>query len=82
MEIINHYSMLWSGVIVLGFGAFFLFRRGFKARSGLVLLLLAAVLVAGWFVLRPDQSTVDDLAQFEAEVGGGRNVLLELQSPF
>ena len=82
MEIINHYSMLWSGVLVLGLAAFLLLRRGLKAKSGLILLLVAAVLVAGWFVLRPDQATVNDLAQFEAELGDGQNVLLELQSPF
>jgi hypothetical protein len=82
MEIINQYSIVWSGVILLGLGAFFLIRRGVKAKNGLFLLLLAAFLVVGWIVIRPDQASADDMAQFEAELGAGRSVLLELQSPF
>ena len=82
MEIINQYSMLWSGVFVLVLAAFFLVRRMGAAKGGLIVLLVAGVLVAGWFVLRPDQSNTNDLVQFESELGTGRNVLLELQSPY
>ena len=82
MEIINHYSMLWSGIFVLGLAAFLLFRKGLKARRGLILILVAGGLMAGWFVMRPDPASAADMVQFEAELGTGRNVLLELQSPF
>jgi hypothetical protein len=82
MDIINHYSMLWSALIILALAAFILLRRGFKAKNGLILLILAVVLLAGWFVLRPQRASADELTVFQAELGQGQNVLLELQSPY
>ena len=82
MDIINHYSILWSALIILGLAAFFLLRRGFKAKNGLILLILGVVLLAGWFVIRPQQASATELIQFEAELDQGQNVLLELQSPY
>jgi membrane protein implicated in regulation of membrane protease activity len=82
MEIINNYSMIWSGVIILVLAAYFLFRRGIKLQKGLVLIVIAAVLVGGWLVLRPQQASTTEMVQFEAEFGQGRFVLLELQSPY
>ena len=82
MILINQYSIVWSGVIVLGLAAFFLLRRGSKPRNALILLLLAVALVAGYFVIRPEEPTTTELVRFEEELGQGRAVLLELQSPF
>ena len=82
MQIVNQYSMLWSGVIILGAAAFFILRRGYTLKKGLSLLAVAALLLAGWLFLRPQQASTVEMAQFQAELNGGRPVLLELQSPF
>ena len=82
MEIINQYSMVWSGVIILGAAAFFILRKGYKPASGLKLIGIAVVLVVGWLILRPQQASTTELTQFNAELGQGTSVLLELQSPY
>lgn len=82
MEFINHYSMLWSGVLILAVAAFFLLRKGYEPKSGLKLVGLAAILLVGWLVLRPEQASTTEFAQFKAELGQGQTVLLELQSPY
>ena len=82
MEIINNYSMFWSGLLVLGAAAFFLFRKGYKSQKVLQLAGITAALLVGWLILRPEQATTVELAQFQAELGQGRSVLLELQSPY
>ena len=82
MEIINNYSMLWSGVLILGAAAFFLLRKGYEPKNGFVLIGLTAILLVGWLALRPEQASTTEFAQFEAELGQGQIVLLELQSPY
>jgi len=82
MELINQYSMLWGSILVLVLAAFFMLRKGFKSRDGIKLLVLAAVLLGGWFILRPQQATTTEYAQFQAELGQGQALLLELQSPY
>lgn len=82
MAIVNHYSMLWGAVFILGLAAFFLLRKGYKPESGLKLILIAVVLLLGWFLLRPPGASTTELAQFQAEFGQGQSVLLELQSPY
>jgi len=82
MEFINNYSMLWSGGLILAVAAFFLLRKGYQPKSGFMLVVLAAILLVGWLVLRPERASTTEFAQFEAELGQGQIVLLELQSPF
>ena len=82
MVLINQYSILWSGVIILGLAAVFLLRRDFKPRNALILLALVVVLVAGYYLIRPETPTTSEMVRFEEELGQGRYVLLELQSPF
>ena len=82
MEIINNYSMLWSGVLILAAAAFLILRKGFEPKNGITLAVLAALLLVGWLIVRPEQASTTELAQFEAELGQGQIVLLELQSPF
>jgi len=82
MEIINHYSMLWSGVLILGVAAFFFLRKGYEPKSGFKLVALAAILLVGWLILRPEQASTTEFGQFKAELGQGQIVLLELQSPY
>ena len=82
MEIINHYSMLWSGVIILAVGVFIILRKGYKPKDGLKLLGLAAILLVAWMFLRPQQASTNEYVQFQSELGQEQAVLLELQSPY
>ena len=82
MELINQYSMLWSSVLVLVVAAYFVLRKGSKSGGGIKLLVLAVVLFGGWLILRPQQATTSEFAQFQSELGQDKAVLLELQSPF
>lgn len=82
MELINHYSMLWSGLFVIGLVAFFLLRDGFKQSDGFILAGIVIVMSAIWLVLRPARGTEAAAPDVLAEVGQGQPVLLELQSPF
>ncbi len=82
MELINHYSMLWSGMFVIGLVAFFLLRDGFKASDGFVLAGIFVAMGVLWLVLRPAPGSDAAAPEVLAEVGGGQAVLLELQSPF
>ena len=82
MEIINQYSILWSGIIILGAAAFFLLRKDYSLKSSLKVVGIAAVLLVGWLVIRPQEASTTELAQFKAEIGQGQSVLLELQSPY
>lgn len=82
MDLINHYSMIWSGIFVLGLIAFFLLRDGFKVSDALILAVVLVGLGVGWLILRPARGTEASAPQMLAEVGQGQAVLLELQSPF
>ena len=82
MAFINHYSMVWSGILVLGLGAFFILRKGITIKNGLIWLAIGIFILVGWIVLRPDQATTTELSQFQGNLGRNRAVLLELQSPY
>ncbi len=82
MSLINHYSMLWGGVLILVLAAYTLLRKGFQPKRGLVLVVLGAALVAAYLFLRPDQASTTEMSAFRAELGSGQAVLLELQSPY
>ncbi len=74
--------MLWGAVIIMGLVVFFIQRRGFNPTDSILLLAAAAVLLIGWLVLRPEQATTSEYGQFQADLGQGQAVLLELQSPY
>jgi hypothetical protein len=82
MEIINQYSILWSSLIILGLAAYFLLRKGYTPRKGLFVVVVAAILMIGWLSIRPEQASTTEFSKFEVELGQGRSVLLELQSPY
>ena len=82
MPIINQYSMLLSGVFILGFAAFVFLRKGFKLRDGVILLLLTLALIAVWTFLRPEQASTNELGEFQSQIGQGQAVLVEMQSPY
>ena len=74
--------MLWTALIIFGLVAYFLLRKGYTSENGLKLILAGGLLVIGWLVLRPEQANIGEYNQFQAELGQGDAVLLELQSPF
>jgi hypothetical protein len=82
MEIVNQYSMLLSGLVILGLAVFVFLRRGFKLRDGMMLLALAVGLFAVWMVIRPEQASTNELAEFRSQIGWGQAVLIEMQSPY
>jgi hypothetical protein len=82
MTIINQYSMIWSAVIIVGLAGFFLLRKGVTLRRLLIVLGTGAVFFGGWLTLRPDPASTNNLNDFQAELGNGVTILLELQSPF
>ena len=82
MTFINHYSMLWGGILILGLVAWRMLRKCFKPKDGLILFGLGAGLLVIWLALRPQPAVNLELAQFQAELGSGKAVLLELQSPY
>ena len=82
MVTINLYSMVWGGLIILGMAVFFILRRGFKPRDGIKLIALTLALLVAWVLLRPQQASTTELAQFQAQLGQGQAMLLEMQSPY
>ena len=78
MQLINHYSMLWSGIFAFGLVSYFLLRDGFKLSDALILIFVLVGMSAIWLILRPKRGQLSSLT----EVGQGQAVLLELQSPF
>ena len=82
MPIINQYSMLLSGVVILGLAAYVFLRKGFKSRDGIVLFVLSVGLVVIWMFIRPEQASTNELGEFQSQIGQGQAVLVEMQSPY
>lgn len=82
MTFINQYSIVWSSLILVGLVAFILLRRGFTTSRVIIVLGLGLAFIGGWFIIRPDAASTDDLVEFQSELGNGQTVLLELQSPY
>ena len=74
--------MLWFAVIILGLAVYLVLRRRPKNRAILPIVAVAASLLIGWFILRPEPATTAVYGQFQSELGQGQSVLLELQSPY
>ncbi len=82
MKTVNQYSFLISAGVIFLLGAVFLLRHGLSLR-GIVGVLGMGILLGGvWFMVRPRQSSRDDLARIEEYIGGEKPVLLEFQSPY
>jgi len=82
MKAVNQYSFLVSAGMIFLLGAVFFLRHGVSLRGILGVLGMAILLGGVWFVIRPRQSSTDDLARVEEYIGGEKPVLLEFQSPF
>lgn len=82
MQFINHYSIVITFVFVFMLTAFFTLRGGAQPRDFYLLAALAAALFAAWTFLRPTAKDAETTSEFQASLGQGQPVLLELQSPF
>jgi len=71
---VNQYSMLWSALFILLILAFFMLRKGFTSKNGVKILLAGALLVFGWFFLRPEQTNTEKYVQFQSKLGQGQAV--------
>jgi hypothetical protein len=82
MQIINQYSLIIFGLVVLIAVALVLMRSG-KGRGRIaVLAVIALALLAGWVAVRPTATPAAAVSQVRAQIGQGLPVLLELQSPY
>ena len=83
MQIVNQYSAVWMGGLLLAVSGFLLLRRRPKWPQFLAFGLLTLGLVAAWVFLHPVQTAQAlDAAQVQASIGAGKPVLLEFQSPY
>lgn len=82
MTIFNHYSFLMLAGLALALTAFGLLRDGYTPRDGVILVVVAALVLFIWLLVRPKSGAMDGVAQLDARRGQGTPLLLELQSPY
>jgi hypothetical protein len=79
---LNQHSFVAASVALLILVAALLFRDGIRLTDLLALAALAAGVWAAYALLKPGPSTSDRAESIRAEIGAGRPVLLEFQSPY
>jgi hypothetical protein len=79
---LNQHSFVAASVALLILVAALLFRDGIRLTDLLALATLAAGAWAAYALLKPGPSTSDPAESIRAEIGAGRPVLLEFQSPY
>ncbi|MRR31201.1 LPXTG cell wall anchor domain-containing protein [bacterium] len=84
LQFANQYSFLLAGILLLLLAGGLLAwrRRGLRAREAILLLLVAAVIGLGWLASRPSQAASVNADQMRSQVGQGKALLLEFQSPY
>jgi hypothetical protein len=82
MNPLNLYSALLLILIILVIAGRYLLRRGVDRKRILFFALLAVAVIGGWYLLRPVQTPHQASAQLRSQIGAGRPVLLEFQSPY
>ncbi len=84
LQFANQYSFLLAGILMLFLAGGLLAwrRRGLRAREAVLLMLVAAVIGLGWLASRPSQAAPVSADQIRAQVGHGKALLLEFQSPY
>ncbi len=82
MEYINQHSFTLSSIALVLAVGWLLARDGVSLRDLLVFGLLLGALIGSYAMVGPGPSSPLDAAQARALIGGGRAVLLELQSPY
>lgn len=81
-QFINQHSFVLGALLLLLVAALFLFRQRVSPGDLIVLAALAAALLIGWTVLKPSQTVGGEVAEVQAQIGAGKPVLLEFQSPY
>lgn len=82
-SIFNQYSLLWIVVVILIAVGFFLFRKNRRIPEIIAFLVICAGLVIAWLFIRPVQTPLSETAaEVRAQIGAGKPVLLEFQSPY
>lgn len=82
LQLLNQHSYLITALLVFLIAGGFLLRWRGGLPGALLTLALTGLLVGGYFLLRPGQSTIQDAAEFEAALASGQPVLLELYSNY
>ena len=82
MNPINLYSAPLFILFVLIVAGIIILRRGLTPGGVLVFVILAIGLVVTWLFLRPHQTPHAALADIHSQIGAGKPVLLEFQSPY
>jgi hypothetical protein len=78
---INHNSFALLAAILWLTAAGIILRKASNQRGWLILAAVTALFVAGFFALRPAPSGDGEAAEINAQIGGGKPVLLEVRSP-
>jgi len=81
-RIINQFSFIIMGGVILGLAVALLLRRGFSLGKGLLLGALLLLLLAAWIVLHPAGDRTASAQQVRDQIGAGKPVLLEFLSPY
>ncbi len=81
-EILNQYSFVLLAVLILALAAYTRLRRGFRRFDWLLLIGLAGLIFAAWWVMHPTATRVQNADTVRAKIGAGTPVLLEFQSPY
>lgn len=81
-EILNQYSFLFLGALMIALAVYALFRRGFHRFDWLLLVVLAGLIFLAWWVMHPTATRLQDADAVRPKIGAGTPVLLEFQSPY
>lgn len=82
MQTINQYSFFVISGIILLVGAVLVLRRGLTVPRVLGVAGAALLVLGVWFAIRPQQTPDQNAARIEEQIGAGKPVLLEFQSPY
>jgi hypothetical protein len=79
---VNQHSFFLAAVAVWIAVAVLLLRDGFRPMDGVALAALALASWAAYALLRPAAGAAGEAEAVRAQIGAGRPVLLEFQSPY
>lgn len=82
MSVLNQYSFALLCLLIFAAAATLILRHGVTVRQILWMGLVAAVLLAAWYVLRPQPGTRASRTEILNQIGRGTPVLIEMQSPY
>lgn len=81
-SLFNQFSFLAVGLALLVIIGLLLRGRGMDRRRGITFAGFVLIMITAWVVLHPRGTVFDNPEQVRAQIGAGRPVLLEFQSPY